>query len=156
MTKDNVNNKKLVKSVQRNFYLDEPHKKWLNSTIKVKTKCLKVFFRANSWNETADSKSLRSWGLPLTAFSSNQILLEQNCASAPFMTLNEQYNDLRISLKSDQWGIFLSICGLYLKKVVSWKSSREEPTIDVAKKHVLNLKEYEIVWLLDDSMKLCK
>ena len=79
----------------------------------------------------------------LTALTPNNFLLGRENASAPFMSSSERYNDLRKSLKTTQ-----AYADMIWKKwtreyLPQWNQDRK-------------LKESELVWMVDDSVKRCK
>ena len=87
----------------------------------------------------------------LTALTPNHFSLRRENASAPFMPSSERYHDLRKSFKTVQ---------AYADMI--WKSWTREylpqwnQRLKWSKEHVRNLKEGELVWLVDDSVKRCE
>ena len=84
----------------------------------------------------------------LTALTPNHFLLGRENASAPFMSSSERYHDLRKSFKTAQayadmiWKRWTRECLPQWNQRSKW-----------SKEHVQNLKEGELVWLIDDSLK---
>ena len=86
-----------------------------------------------------------------TALLPNHFLPGRGNASAPFMQSSECYHDMRKSFKTAQ---------IYAQMI--WKRWTREnlpqwnQRSKWSKKHVRKLKEGELVWLLDDSLKRCE
>ena len=87
----------------------------------------------------------------LTALTPNHFLLGRKNASAPFMPCSGRYNDLKKSFKTAQ---------AYADRI--WKRWTREylpqwiQRSKWSKEHVRNLKERELVWTVDDSVKRCE
>ena len=87
----------------------------------------------------------------LTALTPNHFLLGRESASAPFMPCSERYYDLRKAFKTAQ---------AYADMI--WKRwSREylpqwNQRSKWSKENVRNLKQGELVWLIDDAVKRCE
>ena len=85
----------------------------------------------------------------LTSLTSNHFSLGRENASAPFMPSSERYPDLRKSFKTAQAYADMIWKRLTREYLPQWRSLW-------SKEHVRNLKEGELVWLVDDSVKRCE
>ena len=86
----------------------------------------------------------------LTVLTPNHFLLGRENASASFMQSSERYHGLRKSFKTVQ--AYANMIGKRLtrKYLPQWNQ-----TSKWSKEHMRNLKESELVWLIDDSVKRC-
>ena len=87
----------------------------------------------------------------LTALTPNHLLLGQENASAPFMPSSERYHDLRKSFKTAQAHADMIWKRWTREYLPQWNQRSKW-----SKEHVRNLKEGELVWLVDYSVKRCK
>ena len=87
----------------------------------------------------------------LTALTPNYFLLGRENASAPFMPSSECYHDLRKSFKTAQAYADM-ICKKWTREYLPQWNQRSK----WSKKHVRNLKEDELVLLVDDCVKRCE
>ena len=87
----------------------------------------------------------------LTALTPNHFLLGRENASAPFMPSSERYHNLRKSFKTAQAYADM-ICKRWIREYLPQWNQRSK----WSKEHVRNLKEGELVWLVDDSVKRCE
>ena len=87
----------------------------------------------------------------LTALTPNLLLLGRENASAPFMSSSERYNDLRKSFETAQ-----SFADMIWKRWTREYLPQWNQRSKWSKEHVRNLKEGELVWLVDDSVKRCE
>ena len=87
----------------------------------------------------------------LTALTPNHFLLGQENASAPFMPSSERYHDLKKSLKTAQ-----AYADMIWKRGIREYLPQWNHRSKWSKEHVRNLKEGELVWLVDDSVKRCE
>ena len=84
----------------------------------------------------------------LTALKPNHFLLGREKVSAPFVPSSERYHDLRKICKTLQSYADM-IWKRWTRKYLPQKNQRSK----WSKEHVRNLKEGELVWLVDDSVK---
>ena len=84
----------------------------------------------------------------LTALTPNHFLLGRENASAPFMPSSERYHDLRRSFKTAQ-----AYADMIWKRWTREYLPQWNQRSKWSKEHVRNLKEGELVWLVDDSVK---
>ena len=84
----------------------------------------------------------------LTALTPNHFLLGRESASAPFMPSSKRYHDLRKSFKTAQ-----AYADMIWKKWTREYLPQWNQRSMWSKEHVRNLKEGELVWLVDDSVK---
>ena len=87
----------------------------------------------------------------LTALTPNHFLLGQENASAPFMPSSDRYHDLRKLFKTAQ-AYAEMIWKRWTREYLPQWNQRSK----WSKEHVRNLKEGELVWLEDDSVKRCE
>ena len=87
----------------------------------------------------------------LTALTPNHFLLGRENASAPFMPSSERYHDLRKSFKTAQ-----TYADMIWKRRTREYLPQWNQRSKWSKEHVRNLKEGELVWLVDDSVKRCE
>ena len=87
----------------------------------------------------------------LTALTPNHILLGRENASSPFMPSSERYSDLRKFFKSAQ-----AYANMIWKRWTREYLPQWNQRSKWSKEHVQNLKEGELVWLIDDSVKRCE
>ena len=87
----------------------------------------------------------------LTALTPNHFLLGRENASAPFMPSSERYHDLRKSFKTAQ-----AYADMIWKRWTREYLPQWNQRSKWSKEHVRNLKEGELVWLVDDSVKRCE
>ena len=87
----------------------------------------------------------------LTALTPNHFLLGRENASAPFKPSSERYHDLRKSFKTAQ-AYAEMIWKRWTREYLPQWNQRSK----WSKEHVRNLKEGELVWLVDDSVKRCE
>ena len=87
----------------------------------------------------------------LTALTPNHFLLGQENASAPFMPSSERYHELRKSFKTAQAYADMIWKRWTREYLPQWKQRSKW-----SKEHVRNLKEGELGWLVDDSVKRCE
>ena len=87
----------------------------------------------------------------MTALTPNQFLLGRENASAPFMPSIERYHDLRESFKQAQAYVDI-IWKRWTREYLPQWNQRSK----CSKEHVRNLKEGELVWLVDDSVERCE
>ena len=87
----------------------------------------------------------------LTALTSNHFLLGQESASAPFMPSSERYHDLIKSSKTAQAYADMIWKRWTLEYLPQWNQRSKW-----SKEHLRNLKERELVWMVDDSVKRCE
>ena len=87
----------------------------------------------------------------LTAPTPNHFLLGRESANAPFMLSSERYHDLRKSFKTAQ-----AYADMIWKRWTREYLPQWYQRSKWSKEHVRNLKEGELVWLVDDSVKRCK
>ena len=87
----------------------------------------------------------------LTALTTNHFLLGRGNVSASFMPSSERYHDLRKSFRTAQayadmiWKRWTRECLPQWNQRSKW-----------SKEHVRKLKEGELVWIVDDSVKRCE
>ena len=86
----------------------------------------------------------------LTALTPNHFLLGRENASAPFMPSSERYHNLRKSFKTAQ-----AYADMIWKRWTPEYLPQWNQRSKWSKEHVRNLKEGELVWLVDDSTKRC-
>ena len=86
----------------------------------------------------------------LTALTPNNFLLGQENTSAKFMPSSECYHNLRKSFKTAQ-----AYADMIWKRWTREYLPQWNQRSKWSKEHVRNLKEGEIVWLVDDSVKRC-
>ena len=87
----------------------------------------------------------------LTALTPNHFLLGRDNASAPFMPSSERYHNLRKSFKTAQ-----AYADMIWKRWTHEYLPQWNHKSRWSKEHVRNLKEGELVWLVDDSLKRCE
>ena len=87
----------------------------------------------------------------LTALTPNHFLLGRENANAPFMPSSERYHDLRKSFKTAQ-----AYADMIWKRWTREYLPQWNQRSKWSKEHVRNLKEGELVWLVDDSVKRCE
>ena len=87
----------------------------------------------------------------LTALTPNHFLLGRENASAPFMPSSERYHDLRKSFKTAQ-----AYADMIWKRWTREYLPQWNQRSKWSKKHVRNLKEGELVWMVDESVKRCE
>ena len=87
----------------------------------------------------------------LTALTPNPFLLGRENASAPFMPSSERYHDLRKSFKTAQ-----AYADMIWKRWTQEYLPQWNQRSKWSKEHVRNLKEGELVWIVDDSFKRCE
>ena len=87
----------------------------------------------------------------LTALTPNHFLLGRESASAPFMPSSERYHDLKKSFKTAQ-----AYADMIWKRWTREYLPQWNQRSKWSKEHVRNLKEGELVWLVDDSVKRCE
>ena len=87
----------------------------------------------------------------LTALTPNHFLLGQENASAPFMPSSERYHALKKSFKTAQ-----AYADMIWKRWTREYLPQWNKRSKWSKEHVRNLKEGELVWLVDDSVKRCE
>ena len=87
----------------------------------------------------------------LTALTPNHFLLGRESASAPFLPSSERYHDLRKSFKAAQ-----AYADMVWKRWTREYLPQWNQRSKWSKEHVRNLKEGELVWLVDDSVKRCE
>ena len=87
----------------------------------------------------------------LTALTPNHFLLGRENASAPFMPSSERYHDLRKSFKTAQANAEMIWKRWTREYLPQWNQRSKW-----SKENVRNLKEGELVWLVDDSVKRCE
>ena len=87
----------------------------------------------------------------LTALTPNHFLLGRENASAPFMPSSERYHNLRKSFKTAQ-----AYAEIIWKRWTRENLPQWNQRSKWSKEHVRNLKEGELVWLVDDSVKGCE
>ena len=87
----------------------------------------------------------------LTALTPNHFLLARENGSAPFMLSSERYHDLRKSFKTAQ-----AYADMIWKRWTREYLPQWNQRSKWSKKHVRNLKEGELVWLVDDPVKRCE
>ena len=87
----------------------------------------------------------------LTALTPIHFLLGRENAIAPFMPSNERYHDLRKSFKTAQ-----AYTDMIWKRWTREHLPQCNQRLKWSKEHVQNLKEGELVWLVDDSVKRCE
>ena len=85
----------------------------------------------------------------LSALTPNRFSLERENASTPFMPSIERYHDLRKSFKLGQAYAGMIWKRWNLEYLPRWNQRW-------SKEHMQNLKEGELFWLLDDSVKRCE
>ena len=85
----------------------------------------------------------------LIALTHNHFLLRRESASAPFMPSSERYHDLRKSFKSAQAYADM-IWERWTREYLPQWNQRSN------RSNVRNLKERELVWMVDDSVKRCE
>ena len=86
----------------------------------------------------------------LTALTTNSFLLGRENAIAPFMPYSELYHDLRKSLKIAQAHDDMIWNRWTLEYLQQWNQRSKR-----SKEHVQNLREGELEWLVDASVKQC-
>ena len=87
----------------------------------------------------------------LTALTPNHFLLRQENASASFMPCSERYNELRKSFKTTQ-----AYADMIWKRWTREYLPQWNQRSKWWKEHVRNLREGELVWLVDDFVKRCE
>ena len=87
----------------------------------------------------------------LTALTPNHFLLGRENASANFMPSSERYHNLRNSFETNQAYVDM-IWKRWTREYLPQWNQRSK----LSKEHVRNLKEGELVWLVDDSVKRCE
>ena len=87
----------------------------------------------------------------LTALTPNHFLLGRANASAPFIPSSERYLDLKKSSKTAQAHADMIWKRWTREYLPQWNQRSKW-----SKEHVRNLKEGELVWLVDDSVKRCE
>ena len=87
----------------------------------------------------------------LTALTPNHFLLGRENASAPFMPSSERYHDLRKSFKTAQ-----AYADMIWKRWTREYLPQWNQRSKWSKEHVRNLKEGELVWMVDESVKRCE
>ena len=87
----------------------------------------------------------------LTALTPNHFLLGRESASAPFMPCSERYYDLRKSFKTAQ-----AYADMIWKRWTREYLPQWNQRSKWSKENVRNLKQGELVWLLDDAVKRCE
>ena len=85
----------------------------------------------------------------LTALTPNHFLLGRENASAPFMPSSERYHNLRKSFKMAQAYAVMIWKRWTREYLQQWKQRSKW-----SKEHARNLKEGELVWLVDDSVNI--
>ena len=103
-----------------------------------------VSCRENSQRKTPDDPE------DLTAFTPNHFLLGRENTSASFMPSSERYHDLRKSFKTAQAYVNM-IWKRWTREYLPEWNQRSKWS-----KEMQNLKEGELVWLVDDSAKRCE
>ena len=89
----------------------------------------------------------------LRALTPNHFWLgRENASAAPFMPSSERYHDLRKSFKTAQAYADMMILERWTREYLPHLNQRSK----WSKEHVRNLKEGELVWLVDDSVKRCE
>ena len=84
----------------------------------------------------------------LTALTTNHFLLGRENASAPFVPSSERYHDLKKSFKMAQ-----AYADMIWKRWTREYLPQWNQRSKWSKEHVRNLKEGDLVWLVDDSVK---
>ena len=87
----------------------------------------------------------------LTALTPNHFLLGRESASAPFITSSKRYHDLRKSFKTAQ-AYDDMIWKRWTRKYIPQWNQRSK----WSKEHVRNLKEGELFWMVDESVRQCE
>ena len=87
----------------------------------------------------------------LTALTPNHFLLGRENASAPFMPSSERYHDLRKSFKTAQ-----AYADMIWKRWTREYLPQWNQRSKWSKEHVRNLKEGELGWMVDESVKRCE
>ena len=87
----------------------------------------------------------------LTALTPNHFLLDRESASAPFMPCSERYYDLRKSFKTAQ-----AYADMIWKRWTREYLPQWNQRSKWSKENVRNLKQGELVWLIDDAVKRCE
>ena len=87
----------------------------------------------------------------LTALTPNHFLLGQENASAPFMPSSERYHELGKSFQTAQ-----AYADMIWKRWTREYLPQWNQRSEWLKEHVRNLKEGELVWLAEDSVKRCE
>ena len=87
----------------------------------------------------------------LTALTPNHFSLGRENASAPFMPFSERYHDLGKSFKTAQ-----AYADMIWKRWTREYLPQWNQRSKWSKEHVRNLKEGELVWLVDDAVKPCE
>ena len=87
----------------------------------------------------------------LTAFTPDHFLLGRENASAPFMPSSECHRDLKKSFKTAQ-----AYADMIWKRWTREYLQQWNQRSKLSKEHVRNLKEGELVWLVDDTVKHCE
>ena len=87
----------------------------------------------------------------LTALTANHFLFGRENAKAPFMPSSERHQDLRKSFKTAR-----AYADMIWKRWTREYLPQWNQRSKWSKEHVRNLKEGELVWLVDDSVKRCE
>ena len=87
----------------------------------------------------------------LTTLTPNHSLLGRKSLSAPFMPFIERYHDLRKSFKTAQAYVDMIWKRWTREYLPQWNQRSKW-----SNEHVRNLKEGELEWLVDDSVKCCE
>ena len=88
----------------------------------------------------------------LTALTPNQFLIGRENRSSHFLPCSERYHNLRKSFETNQAYADMICWRRWTREYLSQWNQRSK----WSKEHVRNLKEGELVWLVDDSVKRCE
>ena len=95
----------------------------------------------------------QQWVTPedVTALTPKHFLLGRESASAPFMPCSERYYDFRKLFKTAQ-----AYADMIWKRWTREYLTQWNQRSKWSKENVRNLKQGELVWLIDDAVKRCK
>ena len=87
----------------------------------------------------------------LKTLTPNHFLLGREKASAQFMPSNERYHDLRKSFKAAQ-----AYADMIWKRWTRENLPQWNQRLKLSKEHLRNLKDGELLWLVNDSLRRCE